>query len=70
MGAVVRLEASGDTGSLERHVKAIFGEVDQDGAWIVEEPYDVASEDVENLFDFTNPPGSIKGVVSDEGHNG
>ena len=42
-------------------------EVDQGRAWVVEEPYDVASEDVGGLLDFTKPPGTIKGMVSNGG---
>ena len=44
-----------------------FWEVDQGRAWDVEEPYDVASEDVRGLLDFTKPPGTIKGMVPNGG---
>ena len=40
-----------------------FWEVDQGRAWVVEAPYDVASEDVEGLLDFTKPRGTIKEMV-------
>ena len=39
------------------------------GFWEVEEPYDVASEDVGGLLDFTKPPGTIKGRESNRGSN-
>ena len=40
-----------------------FWEVDQGRAWVVEEPYDVASEDVRGLLDLTKPSGTIKEMV-------
>ena len=43
-----------------------FGEVDQGRAWVVEEPYDVASEDIGGLLDFSKPPRTIKGMVPNE----
>ena len=59
----VCLEAPGATGGVERRIIGGFWEVDQSRAWVVEEPYDVASEDVGGLLDFTKPPGTIKGMV-------
>ena len=44
-----------------------FWEVDEGRAWVVKEPYDVASENVGGLLDFTKPPGTIKGMVSNIG---
>ena len=44
-----------------------FWEVDEGRAWVVEEPYDVASEDVGGLLGFTKPPGTIKGMVPNIG---
>ena len=52
---------------MERRIIGGFWEVDQGRAWVVEEPYDVASEDVGGLLDFTKPPGTIKGMVPKEG---
>ena len=52
---------------MERHVIGGFWEVDPGKAWVVEEPYDVASEDVGGLLDFTKPPGTIKGMVPNGG---
>ena len=40
-------------------------EFDRGGTWFVEEPYDVAPEDVGWLFDFTRLSVSINGVVPD-----
>ena len=44
-----------------------FWEVEQSRAWVVEEPYDVASEDIGWLLDFAKPPGTIKGMVPNGG---
>ena len=55
---------------MERRIIGGFWEVDQGRAWIVEEPYDVASEDVGGLLDFTKPPGTIKGMEPNGGSNG
>ena len=44
-----------------------FWEVDQGRAWVVEEPYDTASEDVGGLLGFAKPPGTIKGIVPNGG---
>ena len=38
---------------MERRVIRRFWVFDQGGAWVVEKPYDVASEDVGWLLDFT-----------------
>ena len=46
-----------------------FWEVDQGRAWVVEEPYDVASEDVGGLLDFTKLPGTIKKMEPKGGSN-
>ena len=54
---------------MERRIIGGFWEVDQGGAWVVEEPYDVASEDVGGLLDFTKPPGTIKRMVPNGGSN-
>ena len=40
------LESPGATGGVKCRVIGVFGESDQDGAWVVEEPYDVVSENV------------------------
>ena len=40
------MEISGATRSVERRVIRPFWEFDQGRAWVVEEPYDVAFEDV------------------------
>ena len=61
------LEAPRVTGGVERRVIGRFWEVDQSRAWVVEEPYDVASEDVGGLLDFPKPPGTIKGMVPNRG---
>ena len=50
--AAVCLEAPRATGGVERLIIDGFGEVDQGRAWVVEEPYDVASEDIGRLLDF------------------
>ena len=50
---------------MERRVKSRFWEFDQGGAWVIEEPYDVAFDDVGCLLDFTMSPESINGVVPD-----
>ena len=63
VGAAVCLEAPGATGGVEHRIIGGFWEVDQGRAWFVEEPYNVASEDVGGLLDFSKPPGTIKGMV-------
>ena len=65
--AAVCLEAPRATGGVERRIIGGFEEVDQGRAWAVEEPYDVASEDIEGSLDFSNPPGTIKGMVRNGG---
>ena len=68
VSAAVCLEAPRATGSVERRVIGGFGEVDQGRAWVVEEPYyDVASEDIGGLLDFSKPPKTIKGMVPNGG---
>ena len=52
---------------MERRIIGGFWEVDQGRAWVVEEPYDVTSEDVGGLLNFTKPPGTIKGMVPNGG---
>ena len=47
------LEAPRVTRGVERRVISRFWEFDQGGAWVVEEPYDVAFEDVGWYLDFT-----------------
>ena len=62
--AAVYLEAPRATGGVERRIIGGFWEADQGRAWVVEEPYDVAFEDVGGLLDSTKPPGTIKGRES------
>ena len=57
------LKAPRATGGLERRVISRFWEFDEGGAWVVEEPYDVAFEDVGWLLDFTKSPEIANGVV-------
>ena len=59
------LETPGATRGVERRVISRFWEFHQSGAWVVEEPYNVASEDFGGLLDFTKSPETINGVVSD-----
>ena len=65
VGAPMSLEAPGATRGVERRIISRFCEFDQGGAWVVEEPYNVASEDVGWLLDFTKSPKAINGVVPD-----
>ena len=67
--AAVCLEAPRATGSVERRIISGFWEVDQGRAWAVEEPYDVASEDVGGLLDFTKLQGTLKGMEPNGGSN-
>ena len=52
VSAAVCLEAPKATGGVECRIVGGFGEVDQGKAWVVEEPYDVASEDIGGVLDF------------------
>ena len=52
---------------MERRTIGGFWEVDQGRAWVVEELYDVASDDVGEFLDFTKPPGTIKIMVPNGG---
>ena len=61
------LEAPRATGGVKRRIIGGFWEVDQCRAWVVEEPYDVASEDTGGLLHFSRPPGTIKGMVPNGG---
>ena len=54
---------------MERRTIGGLWEVDQGRAQVVEEPYDVASEDIGGLLDFTKPPGTIKGMESNGSSN-
>ena len=67
ISAAVCLEAPRATGGVERRIIGGFGEVDQGRAWVVKEPYDVASEDIGGLLDFSKPPRTIKGIVPNGG---
>ena len=51
---------------MERRVISRFWELDQGGVWVVEEPYDVAFDDVGLFLDFMKSPETINGVVPDE----
>ena len=63
------LEAPGATGDVERRVIDRFREFDHDGAWVFEEPYDVASEGAGWLLAFTKPPGAVQEVMPDGSSN-
>ena len=54
---------------MECRVVSRFREFEQGGSWVVEEPYDITSKVIGCLLDFTQPPGTVKGVVSDGGSN-
>ena len=58
------LEAPRAKRGVERRIISRSWEFDQGGAWVVEEPYNVAFEDVEWFLGFTNSPETINGVVS------
>ena len=45
---------------MESHIFNRCFEVDEDGAWIVEGPYDVASQEMGWLVVFTKPPETMK----------
>ena len=51
------------TRDVERRVISRFWKLNPGEAWIVEEPYNVASEDVGWLLDFTKSPETINVVV-------
>ena len=61
----MRLGTPGATRGIERRVISRFCEFDQGGAWIVEEPYDVAFEDIGWLLDCTKSPKIINGLIPD-----
>ena len=67
VGAAVCLEAPKATGGVERRIIGGFGKDDQGRAWVVEEPYDIASEGIGGLLDFSKPPRTIKGMVPNGG---
>ena len=69
VSAAVCLEALRATGGVERRVIGGFEEVDQGRAWVVGEPYNVASEDIGRLLYFSKPPRTIKGMVPNGGSN-
>ena len=48
---------------MKSYILGRFLEVDEDGAWMIEGPYDVASQDVGRLFDFTTPPETMKLII-------
>ena len=48
---------------MDRRVISQFWAFNQGGVWVVEEPYDVAFEDVGWLLDFTKSSEAINGVV-------
>ena len=59
------LEAPRATRGAERCLISRFLEFDQGGAWVVEEPYDVAFEDVGWFLVFTKSPETMNGPVPD-----
>ena len=63
ISTAVCLEAPRATVGVEHRIIGGFEEVGQGRAWVVEGPYDVASEDIGGLLDFSKPPGTIKGMV-------
>ena len=48
---------------MEGRIIGGFRKVKQGRTWVVEEPDDVASEDVGGLLDLSKPPGTITGMV-------
>ena len=54
VSAAVCLEAPRATGGVERRTIGGIWKVDQGRAWVIEEPYDVASEDIRGLLDFSS----------------
>ena len=69
VSTAVCLEAPRAIGGVERFIIGGFEEVDQGRAWVVEEPYDVASEDIGGLLNFAKPLGIIKGMVPNGGYD-
>ena len=67
VSVAVCLAAPRATAGVERRTIGGFGEVDQGRTWVVEEPYDVASEDIGGLLDFSKPPRTMKGMVPNGG---
>ena len=61
------LEIPGATKGVERRFISRFWEFNQGGARVVEEPYDVAFEDVGWFLNFTKSPETINRVVPDGG---
>ena len=61
------LKTPGATRGVENRGRSRFWEFDQGGAWVIEEPSDVALENVGWLLDFTSSPETINGVVPHEG---
>ena len=59
------LEEPRATRDVEHRVISQFWEFGQGGAWVVEEPYDVAFEDVVLFLHFTKSPETTNGVVPD-----
>ena len=59
------LETPRATRGVKGRLISRFWEFDQGGAWVVEEPYDVAFEDVGWFLVFTKSPETIIGVVPD-----
>ena len=54
---------------MECRVVSRFREFDQGGSRVVEEPYEITPKVIGWLLDFTQPPRTVKEVVSDEGSN-
>ena len=61
------LEAPRATGGVECRVIGGLREVNQGGAWIVKESYNVTTGGVSRLLNFAEPPESVKGMVPDRG---
>ena len=57
------LEAPGAPEGVESDTLGRCLEADEDGAWIVEGPYDVASQDVRWLLVFTKSPENMKWIT-------
>lgn len=67
VNAAVSSQAPGAGGGVECCIACGIREVDQDTAWIVEKPYDLASGEVGGLLDITKPPRAIEGVIPNGG---